>query len=124
MKTYGPYSPIISSGDIHFISGQIGVDPQTSKAADDVSQQTKQVMENMQTVLQSHGLSLDNVFKTTIYVTDMSAFAEVNEVYQQFFAVPRPARATVAVRELPRVADNPILVEIEAIATSNKRGSK
>ena len=117
-QTFGPYSPIRQADDVYFVSGQVGVDPATKQAAESVAEQTKQVLENMRSLLEAKGLSMQDVVKTTIFVTDMGDFAAVNEVYVTYFAEPRPARATVAVAELPRVAgDVPIKVEIEAIAT-------
>lgn len=120
-QTFGPYSPIIKSGDLYFISGQVGVRPDTKEAAPDIESQTSQAMVNMKDILERYQLDFENVVKTTIYVTDMSDFEKVNEIYQGFFGEPRPARATVAVKELPRVAKRPLLVEIEAIASKQKR---
>ncbi len=121
MKTFGPYTPIVKAGDLYFISGQVGVDLQTGDAAPDVATQTSQAMMNMKEVLQRYKLDTDNVVKTTIFVTDMGDFKTVNEIYQSFFVEPRPARSTVAVKELPKVAKQTLLVEIEAIASVYKR---
>lgn len=123
MKTFGPYSPVIKTGDLYFVSGQVGVNPDTGISPKDIESQTSQAMVNMKDALSGHELDMDNVVKTTIYVTSMSDFDKVNEIYQGFFGSPRPARATVAVKELPRVANNPILVEIEAVAAKSKRSS-
>jgi 2-iminobutanoate/2-iminopropanoate deaminase len=115
--TFGPYSPVRQAGDFYFVSGQVGVDMATRSASLAVGDQTRQALTNLQEALKGVNLSLNNVVKTTIFVTDMADFAEVNEVYVGFFAEPRPARSTVAVKELPRVAGStPIKVEIEAIA--------
>jgi len=121
MKTYGPYSPVIKSGHLYFVSGQIGVDPESGDTPADVSSQTSQVMCNIEAALSRFDLGMDNIVKTTIYVTDMADFGKVNEIYEGFFADPKPARATVAVKELPRVAKRPLLVEIEAVASDHKR---
>lgn len=121
MTIFGPYSPIVKTGDLYFVSGQIGVNPDTKDAGPDVQTQTSQAMSNMKDVLAQHGLDMEHVAKTTIYVTDMGDFEQVNDIYQGFFADPKPARATVSVKELPRVTDNPILVEIEAVASVEKR---
>ena len=121
MNTFGPYSPIVKTGDLYFVSGQVGVDPQTGSAPADVESQTSQAMCNMQDALKRYELDMENIVKTTIYVTNMADFSAVNEIYQGFFADPKPARATVAVKELPRVTSNPILVEIEAVAAKSKR---
>jgi 2-iminobutanoate/2-iminopropanoate deaminase len=95
----------------------VGIDPQTKAAPQTVQEQTKQVLENMKAVLTTAGLTMQDIVKTTIYVTDMGNFAAVNDVYVTYFDQPRPARGTVGVAELPRVGgDTPILVEIEAVA--------
>ncbi|PID32233.1 reactive intermediate/imine deaminase [Candidatus Saccharibacteria bacterium] len=122
-QTFGPYSPIRQAGNTYYISGQVGVDPETKQAPADIASQTKQVMRNMQTVLAEAGLQLSDVVKVGIMLRDMADFTIVNETYQTYFEPPRPARSTVAVRELPRVGgENPILVEIEAIAHKSDAG--
>lgn len=109
----GPYSQATRIGDWIFISGQIPIDPVTGELiAGGVAAQTKQVLQNLQAVLTAVGLSLDSVVKTTIYMTDLNMFAEMNAVYSQYFRPPYPARATVQVSALPKGAQ----VEIEAIA--------
>lgn len=115
--SYGPYTPARRAGDYYFISGQVGVNPETKAAPADVAGQVDQALQNMATVLASAGLQLDDVVKTTVFLTDMSNFGAMNEVYEQHFATPRPARSAIAVRELPRVAgETPLFVEIEAVA--------
>lgn len=121
MKTYGPYSPIVKTGSLFFVSGQVGVDPETGTAPNDIAAQTSLVMCNLEAALSRYDLDMDNIVKTTIYVTNMDDFKAVNEVYEGFFSDPKPARATVAVKELPRVANKPLLVEIEAVASEQKR---
>ncbi len=116
MTTYGPYSPIKQAGNTYYISGQVGIDPATKMAKADIASQTSQTLDNLVALLKEHNLTTEYVVKTTIFVTDMLYFAAVNDVYQTYFDPPRPARSTVAVRELPRLADVPLLVEIEAIA--------
>jgi 2-iminobutanoate/2-iminopropanoate deaminase len=118
--TFGPYSPVRQAGEFYFVSGQIGVDPATKTAALDVADQARQALTNLKATLEGAGLSLDQVVKTTIFVTDISEFARVNDVYIEFFNEPRPARSTVGVSELPKVADNPIKFEIEAIAMAKR----
>lgn len=118
--TFGPYSPIRQAGDFYFISGQVGVDPATKSTAEDVAEQTRQALTNLKAVLTSAGLSLQDVVKTTLFVTDMSDFGRVNDVYVEFFNEPRPARSTVGVKELPDIADKPIKFEIEAIAMARR----
>lgn len=117
---FGPYSPVRQAGDFYFVSGQIGVDPATKTAPADVADQARQALNNLKAVLGSSGLDLDNVVKTTVFVTDISEFGKVNDVYVEFFSDPRPARSTVGVSELPKVADNPIKFEIEAIAMAKR----
>lgn len=116
-KTFGPYSPVRRAGNLYFTAGQVGVDPATGTADPDVVQQTKQALDNLAAALARVDLTLDAVVKTTIFVTDMGDFAAINEVYMSRFVEPRPARSTLAVRELPRVAkDVPLKIEIEAVA--------
>ena len=115
--TYGPYSPIKNAGNLYFVSGQVGIDPESKKAPADIKAQTEQVILNIKAVLDTKNLSLDNVVKTTVYVTDMADFAAMNEVYANYFDSVKPARATVAVKELPRVGgDVDIVIEIDAVA--------
>lgn len=117
MQTFGPYSPVRQAGNNYYISGQVGIDPQSSMAMPDITGQTKQVLTNLQAVLDSHALTPADIIKTTIYVTNMGDLPLVNKLYESYFPTPRPARATVAVAELPRVAgDTPLLIEIEAVA--------
>jgi 2-iminobutanoate/2-iminopropanoate deaminase len=109
----GPYSQAIATEGLVFASGQIALDPASGQlAAGDVRVQTRQAIENLSAVLEAAGSSLTHVVKTTVFLTKMSDFAAMNEVYGQFFAVEPPARSTVAVAELPRGAQ----VEVEAIA--------
>jgi 2-iminobutanoate/2-iminopropanoate deaminase len=115
--TFGPYTPIHRAGDIFFVSGQVGVDPATKQASSDIKTQTIQVLDNLKGVLASEGLALDQVVKTTIFITDIDDFAVVNEVYETYFNAPRPARSTVQVAALPKVAgETELLIEIEAVA--------
>ncbi len=115
MKTYGPYTPIFSVGDFAFVSGQVGVDSKTGRSAAGVKEQTKQVLTNMRNLIEENGYSMNQIAKTTIFLTDIDDFAAMNEVYETFFEAPRPARSTVAVKELPKVGTNPLKVEIEAV---------
>lgn len=109
----GPYSQAVRAGNLLFLSGQIPLDPTTGKMIEGgIAAQTRQVMLNLQAVLQAAGESTDAVVKTTIYLTDMGDFQAVNEIYSQYFNAPFPARATVQVTDLPRGAQ----VEIDAIA--------
>ena len=110
----GPYSQAIDSdAGLIFLSGQIPIDPATGSFTEGgVKEQTRQCLLNAQAILQSAGLSLANVVKTTVYLADMGDFAAMNEVYAQFFTQPFPARSAVAVKALPKGA----LVEVECIA--------
>lgn len=115
-KTYGPYSNYQEVGGIVFTAGQIGA--KNGVAPRDIAAQTKLALENLGNVLSDAGASFTTVVKTTAYLTDMTHFNEMNAVYSGVFerAGSRPARSTVAIKELPRVADNPLLIEIEAVA--------
>ncbi|MBK7393566.1 MAG: RidA family protein [Chloracidobacterium sp.] len=109
----GPYSQAIKAGGMVFCSGQIPIDPATGNFVSDVvSEQTEQVLKNLSEVLRAAGTSLDSVVKTTVFLADMNDFAEMNEVYSQFFSDNKPARATVQAARLPRDAK----VEIDCIA--------
>ena len=116
-KAIGPYSQALSAGNLVFVSGQLGLDPETGEfAGGDAAAQTEQAMKNIQAILGSMWLGMEHILKTTIYVTDLDAFAEINEVYARFFQEPYPARACVEVSRLPKGA----LVEIEAIAAGKE----
>jgi len=115
----GPYSQGIVIGDLVFVSGQLAIDPATGHLeAGGFGEQTTRVMRNLAAVLEAAGSGLERVVKTTIYLTDMGAFAEVNEAYAAALGEHRPARATIGVAALPRGAQ----VEIEAVATLRARG--
>lgn len=108
----GPYSQAVQAGDLLFISGQLGLDPQSGQLHDGVEAQTRQVLQNLTAVLQAAGSGVDRVVKTTIFLADMADFAAVNTIYAETFASAPPARSTVQVAALPRAAR----VEIEAVA--------
>ena len=109
----GPYVQGVRTGTLLFLSGQIALDPATGELiAGGVGAQTRRALENISAVLAAGGSGLARVVKTTVYLIDMGAFAEMNEVYATFFSEDPPARATVAVAALPRGA----VVEIDAIA--------
>ncbi|MCL1922746.1 MAG: RidA family protein [Propionibacteriaceae bacterium] len=110
----GPYSQALDTGCLLFCSGQLGVDPGSGDlVGDDIRSQTHAVFANIEAVLVAAGLRLCDVVKTTVYLTDMGDFAEMNEVYSEQFAEPFPARSTIGVAALPKGA----LVEIEVLAT-------
>ena len=109
----GPYSQAIASGNLVFASGQIALDPASGQLVQgDVREQTRRVLENLKAVLSAAGSSLEQVVKTTVFLTRMADFAAMNEVYAEYFSQSPPARSTIAVAELPRGAQ----VEIEAVA--------
>lgn len=109
----GPYSQAIWAGDLLYLSGQTPIDPATKKLVEgDIAAQTAQAFNNLEAVLNSAGLSMDDVIKCNVYLTSMSNFRGMNVVYQTRFSAPYPARTTVAVLELPLGA----LVEIEMVA--------
>ncbi|MEM9645775.1 MAG: RidA family protein [Planctomycetota bacterium] len=109
----GPYSQATIAGGVMYASGQIPLSPDTGEiVGGGVATQAKQVLENLKAVVEEAGASLQSVVKVTIYITDMSQFAVVNEVYGQFFDAPFPARACVEVSALPKGVE----VEMDAIA--------
>jgi 2-iminobutanoate/2-iminopropanoate deaminase len=113
-KAMGAYSLGIATGDLVFLSGQIGLDVATGKPVEGgVTAQARQALENLKAVLEAAGLSFAHVVKTTIFLTDMGDFAAVNEVYKGSMVEPYPARSTIAVAALPAGAK----VEIEMIAS-------
>ena len=108
----GPYSQAVRAGNLVFTAGQIGIDPATGQLREGLEAQTRQVMANLQAVLQAAGADLSTVVKTTIFMTDLSAFKQVNAIYGEYFPSAPPARSTVQVAALPLGA----LIEIEAVA--------
>ncbi len=110
----GPYSQGIAVGDLFFCSGQTPLDPKTGElVSGNVGEQTRQVLQNLRAVLAAHGLSLADLVKTTVFMTDLGRFSEMNAVYAEFFPETPPARSTVGVVALPKGS----AVEIEAVAT-------
>lgn len=109
----GPYSQAIEANGMLFISGQLPVDPTTGEfAPGGITEQTTQSFKNIKAILAEAGMTTDNIVKTTVFLADMSLFAEMNAVYAQQFDETFPARSAFAVKSLPKEA----LVEIEAIA--------
>lgn len=109
----GPYSQAVEANGMVFISGQLPVDPATGEFAEGgITEQTTQSFKNLKAILAEAGLTTDNIVKTTVFLADMSLFADMNAVYAQQFGETFPARSAFAVRTLPKNA----LVEIEAIA--------
>ncbi|MCL1809623.1 MAG: RidA family protein [Clostridiales bacterium] len=108
----GPYSQAILANGMLFVSGQMGLDVKTNEIPEDISSQTRQVLENVKAIIAEAGGGMDNVVKCSVFLKDMNEFAEMNSVYGEFFSEPYPARVTVEAARLPK----DVKVEIEAIA--------
>ena len=109
----GPYSAAVKVGELIFTSGQIPADPATGELAPGgIAQQTEQSLKNLSAVLEAAGSGLDQVIKTTCFLTDMADFAAFNAAYGKYFSDHKPAKSTIAVKALPKGA----LVEIECVA--------
>jgi 2-iminobutanoate/2-iminopropanoate deaminase len=112
-QAIGPYSQGIEANGFVFASGQVPINPATGKIeATDITGQTHQVLKNVTAILKAAGCTLDDVVKNTVFLSDISNFASMNEVYKQYFLTDFPARSAFAVKDLPLGA----LVEIETIA--------
>ena len=112
-KPIGPYSQGIKANGFLFLSGQVALDPRSGEfCGSDVRQQTERVLENIKRILETAGLNLHHVVKTTVFLKDINDFAAMNEVYGRYFTIAPPARSTVEAARLPKDA----LVEIEVIA--------
>ena len=109
----GPHSQAVEANGFVFASGQLGINPATGEFVEgDVQAQTRQALTNARAIMNEAGLDLNNVIKTTVFLSDMANFAAMNEIYAEFFSEPYPARSAVAVKTLPKNA----LVEVECIA--------
>ena len=109
----GPYSQAVWAGDLLFASGQIPMDPATGDiVTGGVQAQAHQSLKNVKAILEAAKLGFENVVKATVFIKDMNDFAAINEVYNEYFTAPFPARSCVEVARLPR----DILVEVEVIA--------
>jgi 2-iminobutanoate/2-iminopropanoate deaminase len=112
-KAIGPYSQAIRTDSMIYAAGQTGIDPATGDLIPGgVEEQTRQVLTNLQNVIEAAGSSFKNVVKTTVFLRDMNDFAKMNAIYAEYFGENPPARSTIAVAGLPKGG----LVEIEAIA--------
>src|SRR5947207_4355565 len=112
----GPYSQAIRFGNLIFCSGQIPLEPKSGQmVSDDIADQTRRVLDNISGLLKSEGLSLGDVLKTTIFLTDLGNFQIVNDIYGSYFNNQPPTRSTVQLSALPKGAK----VEIEVIACAN-----
>ena len=111
----GPYSQAIMHGNMIFISGQIAIDPNNNIINDNISNETKMVMENIKSILKHINCEMNSIVKCSIFLSNMNDFKFVNEVYEKYFSEPYPARETVAVSTLPKNVN----IEISAIAICN-----
>jgi 2-iminobutanoate/2-iminopropanoate deaminase len=115
-RAIGPYEQAVTSNGFIYTSGQIALDPGTGKLIDgDVAAQTRRVLENLKAVLEAAGSSLDHAVKATVYLTDLSAFSSMNEVYSEYLGRAKPARSTVGVGSLPMGAS----IEIDLVAVAD-----
>jgi 2-iminobutanoate/2-iminopropanoate deaminase len=113
-KPIGPYSQAIAFGNLVWVSGCIALDSQSgAMVQENIALETHQVLKNLQAIVEASGSSMAKIVKTTIFLTDMAAFGEVNEIYGQYFKTPYPARETVQVSALPKGAR----VEISCMAS-------
>ena len=112
-KPVGPYSHAVRAGDFLFCSGQIPLNREGKLVEGGIREQTRQVLENVKTILRDQSLNLENVVKTTVFMTNLEEFADMNAVYAEFFTKHFPARSTIQVAGLPKSAR----VEIEVVAT-------
>ena len=112
-KAIGPYSQAVKAGNMLFVSGQVPFVPETMEIVEgDVKAQTAQSLKNVQAILAEAGLDFSHVVKSTVFIKDMNEFAQINEVYAEFFGENKPARACVEVARFPK----DVKVEIEVIA--------
>lgn len=110
----GPYNQAVKKGNLLFVSGQIAINPLNNELIiQDIQAETHQVMQNIKAILLAAGMDFDHILKTTIFLSDMKLFSEVNEIYGQYFKGDFPARETVAVKGLPKNVN----VEISVIAS-------
>lgn len=108
----GPYSAAVEVNDVIFISGQLPIDPTNGEIINDIKLATRQVLTNIQTILEETGLNISSIVKTTIFLKNIADFSTVNEIYASYFLQEPPARSTIEVSDLPKGAP----LEIEAIA--------
>ena len=111
----GPYNQAVKAGNFLFVSGQVAINPATSQLVNgSIADEANMVMNNLKNILEAAHLTFDHVVKSTIFLSDMSLFAEVNNIYGSYFTGDYPARETVAVKELPKSVN----VEISVIAVA------
>jgi 2-iminobutanoate/2-iminopropanoate deaminase len=113
-KAIGPYSQAVEAGNLIFISGQLPINPETGNMVEnDIVPQTEMSLKNIEAILNSEGLKLENIVKSEVYLSDMNNFAKFNETYEKILGNHKPARVTVEVARLPKDA----LIEISVIAS-------
>lgn len=114
----GPYSPAIAANGFLFISGQIPIDPTTGEIVrDSFEREARQTLENLKSVVEAGGAALNDVVKVNIFLADIARFAELNEIYSEYFNESKPARACIQAAKLPK----DVSIEIEAVAVLNDR---
>jgi 2-iminobutanoate/2-iminopropanoate deaminase len=113
-KVVGPYAQAISANGLLFLSGQIATNPETGQFGGSIEEQTRQVLNNLSSILQSVGSNLNKALKTTVFLKDMAHYDAMNAIYAEYFPNHKPARSTIQVAKLPKDA----LIEIEMIALS------
>lgn len=102
-KAIGPYSAYRQAGDLIFLSGQLPLDPDTMQIASErIQDQTRQCLQNIQSILKELNLEMSHIIKTTIFLANIDDFAEMNAIYSEFFSSPYPARSAFAVQDLPK----------------------
>ena len=111
-KAVGPYVHAVEGGGLLFVSGQLGINPNTDVLEDGIEEQAWQALRNMEAILETAGYSLEDVTKTTIFMKDMDDFSKVNEIYGEFFGEYKPARSCIQAAKLPKDG----LIEIECLA--------
>lgn len=111
----GPYSQAVQSGNLLFVSGQLGIDPQSGNMAEGFEAQTKLVFSHLQAILEEAGMSFANVVKASVFLKDMNDFALLNDIYAGYFEAPFPAREAIQVARLPKDG----LVEISIMAVKS-----
>ena len=110
----GPYSQAVCSGDLVFVSGQLGIDPKTGQMVEGgIKKQTQQALENIKAILSQESLTMANVVQVQVFLADIKDFAAMNEIYAAYFIQPYPARAAIQAAALPKGG----LVEIMAVAS-------
>ena len=112
-----PYSTYTQAGNLIFVAGQVAIDPQTQETPDSFAAQLHLILKNLKTILESAGSSLENILKTTVFLKDLSNYAEYNEIYRGYFKNGFPARSTV----VADLVHDDFLVEIEAIALAAEK---